>query len=269
MKISQPNKKPKSSEEKIKSTGRKYQLSGRLLLVITILATAIGGLLALSDIPGYLKANYVLLSHPEAFKSLLSKNNFEEIRLDIKFKHFQKIEQKRQEALKRDLLISSDDDFVPGKISTGSKTYDCKLRLKGDLSDHWESEKSSFRVRLKDNATIFGMSSFSLQRPVTRGNSSQFLFLESLRREDLIAVRYRFVNFTMNGKDMGVYAMEEHFSKELVESQRRRDGVVVSFDEYRFWKNLPPAQTNFQFPATYQAADIQLRNSNVLKNPLC
>ena len=62
------------------------------------------------------------------------------MRLDIKFKHLSKIEQKRQEALKRDQLISSDADFVPGKISTQENSLDCKLRLKGDLSDH--SEKS-------------------------------------------------------------------------------------------------------------------------------
>jgi hypothetical protein len=269
VKISQPNRIQNSSDVKIKSTGRNYQLSGRFLSIIAIIATAIGGLLALSDIPGYLKANYVLLSHPEAFKSLLTTNDFEDIQLDIKFKHFQKIEQKRQEALERDLLISSDDDFVPGTISNTAQSFDCKLRLKGDLSDHWESEKSSFRVRLKDNATIYGMSSFSLQRPVTRGNTSQFLFLESLRREGLIAVRYRFVNFTMNGKDMGVYAMEEHFSKELVESQKRRDGVIVSFAEHRFWKSIPPSQTNFHIAAVYQATDIQVRNDKrTRKSPL-
>ena len=261
MKISQHIRNQRSSDVKVQSPRRKYQLSGHLLIIIMITATVAGGLLALSGIPGYLKANYVLLTHPDAVISLLTTNNFEEIRLDIKFKHFRKIEQKRQEALRRDLLISSDADFVPGKISTAEQSFDCKLRLKGDLSDHWESERISFRIRLKDNATIFGMSSFSLQRPVTRGNTSQFLFLESLRREGLIAVRYRFVNFTMNGKDMGVYAMEEHFSKDLVESQRRREGVIVSFDEYRYWNNLPPAPTNFQLASIYQAADIQLRNN--------
>lgn len=233
------------------------------------MATVTGGFLGLSNLPGYLKANFVLLAHPEFIPSILTENNFEEVQLDIKFKHFSKIEQKRKEALMRDQLVSSDADFVPGKISADELSFDCKLRLKGDLSDHWENQKVSLRIRLKDGGTLFGMSSFSLQRPVTRGNTSQFLFLESLRRENLLAVRYKFINLTMNGKSMGVYAMEEHFSKELVESQRRRDGVMVSFDEYRYWKNLDAPLTNFQLASAYQSAEINLRNNKrIVESPL-
>lgn len=236
-------------------------MSGKLILVMVIAATITGGCLGLSNLPGFIKANFVLLAHPEFIPSILTENNLEEVRLDIKFKHLSKIEQKRQEALKRDQLISSDADFVPGKISTQENSLDCKLRLKGDLSDHWENHKYSLRIRLKNGGTLFGMSSFSLQRPVTRGNTSQFLFLESLRRENLMAVRYKFVNLTINGKSMGVYAMEEHFSKELAESQKRRDGVMISFDEYRYWKNLDAPLTSAQLASSYQSAEINIRNN--------
>ncbi|MBT5717373.1 MAG: hypothetical protein HOI70_10715, partial [Opitutae bacterium] len=266
MKIPHPIRSKIPSSRKKKLNGRKYQLSGQFILLITIIATLTGGLIGLSSLPSYLKANYVLWTHPEAINSILTENDLDSIKLDVKFKHYRKIEHKRQEAIRRNLLISSDSDFVPGEISDTKESFDCKLRLKGDLSDHWASNKFSLRIRLKNNATILGMSSFSLQRPVTRSNSSQFLFLESLRREGLIAVRYRFVNFTMNGKGMGVYAMEEHFSKELVESQKRREGVVVSFDEYRFWKSPLYAQSNSQLASSYQAADIQARNDKRTKN---
>lgn len=260
MKISHPTKSNISSREKKKLIGRKYQFSGHFLLLIVIITTLAGGLVALSSLPSYIKANYVIWTHPESINSILTENNLANIKLDIKFKNYQKIEHKRQQAVKRNLLISSDKDFVSGEISDMKESFDCKLRLKGDLSDHWASDKFSLRIRLKDNATLLGMSSFSLQRPVTRSNSSQFLFLESLRREGIIAVRYQFVNFTLNGKSMGVYAMEEHFSKELVESQKRREGVVVSFDESRFWKSPLYAQSNSQLGSSYQAADIQARN---------
>ena len=250
-----------SPEGQKQSPPRKYQLSGYRLIVIVFVATVAGGLLALSDIPGYLKANYVLVRHPEAFSALFAENDFDEIRLDVKFKHFRKIEQKRQEALKRDLLISSDDDFVPGNITVAGNTFDCKLRLKGDLSDHWSGHKWSLRVQLKDDAFVFGMSRFSLQDPVTRGHTGEWMFLESLRREGLLAVRYRFVNLTLNGKLMGVYAMEEHFSKELIESQGRREGVIVSFDENRLWQEEVTPQGNVDWGSVYQAANLQPRNS--------
>ncbi|MBT3638017.1 MAG: hypothetical protein HN531_13850, partial [Opitutae bacterium] len=249
---------PKGQEQ---STSTRYHLSGLMLLLIVGTATVVGGLLALSDIPGYLKANFVLVGHPEATSALFADNDLDEIRLDVKFKHFSKIEQKRKEALERDLLISSDADFVPGKISTAEQSFDCKLRLKGDLSDHWEGRKWSLRIRLKDGGTIFGMSSFSLQNPVTRGYTSEWLYLESLRRENLLAVRYRFANLTLNGKSMGIYAQEEHFSKELVEAHKRREGIIVSFDEYRFRKMFPKIQGNLEWGSVYQSADLQARSS--------
>ncbi|NJM95793.1 MAG: hypothetical protein HC792_06715 [Acaryochloridaceae cyanobacterium CSU_5_19] len=38
-------------------------------------------------------------------------------------------------------------------------------------------------------------------------------------REGLPALRYEFVNVIQNGKDMGIYALEEHFEKRLIEAQ--------------------------------------------------
>ena len=38
---------------------------------------------------------------------------------------------------------------------------------------------------------------------------------------------------------MGIYAMEEHFSKELIESNSRREGVIVNFEDYLLWKKFP------------------------------
>ena len=228
-----------------------------------------GAIIGNSNLPGYIKANFVLLKHSEFLDSLLASNDLESIKLDVKFKHINKIEAKRQEALRINHLISSDEDFVPALISHNNNTFNSKIRLKGDLSDHWENEKCSFRVKLSNGKKLFGMSNFSLQRPVTRGNTSQFLFLESLRRENIISVRYKFINMTINGKDFGVYAMEEHFSKDLIESQKRRDGVILSFDEYRYWKNIGPTQNNFNLPPSYQSARIDIReNKRINKSNL-
>ena len=58
------------------------------------------------------------------------------------------------------ILKSSDDDFVKAKISQGGKTSLCKIRLKGDLADHWFGEKFSLRVEMKGENLVSGMSSF-------------------------------------------------------------------------------------------------------------
>ena len=42
----------------------------------------------------------------------------------------------------------------------------------------------------------------------------------------------------MNGKDIGLMNVEEHYSKELPESQGRKNGVIVRFDESLIWESL-------------------------------
>lgn len=162
----------------------------------------------------------------------------EKIIIDVKFKHFEQIRLKRKQALEQGLLISEEDDMVPAEIRYGGRTVRIKLRLKGDLSDHLAGDKWSFRIHVRGGDALFGMRRFSIQAPATRGFQSEPLFLAALRDEGVLAPRYSFIEATINGRDMGVMALEEFFSKELLESQRRREGVILKFDESAFWANL-------------------------------
>ena len=54
-----------SPKERARSGRRRYRLSGRMLVLLTLTGAVVGGLLALADLPGYLKANFILASHPE------------------------------------------------------------------------------------------------------------------------------------------------------------------------------------------------------------
>lgn len=159
----------------------------------------------------------------------------EPLYIDIKFKDYEKVKQKRQEALDRGFLLASKDDFVSARLRYGSETVPVKLRLKGDLSDHWKGEKWSFRIHTKGDARFKGMKRFSIQDPKTRNYIYEWGFLENLRLEGILAPRYDFINVIINGKHKGIYALEEFFSKELLESQGRRESVIVKFDDDTFW----------------------------------
>ena len=50
----------------------------------------------------------------------------------------------------------------------------------------------------------------------------------ALRREGLIALRYRFHELFVNGESFGIYAFEEHFGKRLIENNGRREGPTES-----------------------------------------
>lgn len=155
--------------------------------------------------------------------------------IDIKFKHFEKLREKRAEALKRRYLITAKDDFVPAKIRMDGRGIKVSVRLKGDMIDHLEGSKWSLRIKVKGGEQVLGMRRFSIQSPHTRGFQSEGLFLESLRMAGLIVPRYRFVDVTLNGNNIGIMALEEHFSNELLAAHGRREGVIVRFNESFLW----------------------------------
>ncbi|MBL79563.1 MAG: hypothetical protein CMH70_05980 [Nitrosomonadaceae bacterium] len=178
-----------------------------------------------------------LLSAPAKLLRSLGAEEIPKIYIDIKFKHLQKLHKKRNEALRKDILNISSDDYVPASIRHGNQTTNVKLRLKGDLVDHLQGKKWSFRVHVKNGKHLFGVRRFSLQAPWTRGFHSEILFFETLRRVGVLAPRYFFLDVVINGDDIGIMALEEHFSKELLEYNGRREGVIIKFDESLFWRN--------------------------------
>lgn len=169
--------------------------------------------------------------------SFVSGNSLPVLRFDMKFKHFQKIEKKRQGALNRGILLTSDEDMVPAELTVGDRTVRVKMRLKGDWVDHLSTDKWSYRIHVRGGENLFGMRRFSIQHPMTRGYLSEWAFLENARMEGLIAPRYRFVNVIFNGTAKGVYALEEHFAKEMLEACGRRESGILKFDENPTWLN--------------------------------
>jgi hypothetical protein len=168
------------------------------------------------------------------------RSDAERIVIDIKHEDFQKLAYQRELALRRGVLIGGgDEDFVPARIRRhGDRTLRAKVRLKGDWVDHLTGAKWSYRVKLRDEAALFGMKTFSLQHPKTRRYVYEWVFHQALAREDIIPLRYDFVELVVNGKDLGVYALEEHFDKRVVESHRRREGPILKFDESLRWADI-------------------------------
>ncbi len=162
--------------------------------------------------------------------------------IDIKFEHFETLRRKRAEAFEDGFLFRSEGDFVPATMRYGGQRIKAKVRLKGDFLDHLKTEKWSLRVETKGNAELFGMRRFSLQAPHTRFYQFEPLFLDHVRKEGIVAVRHRFVDVTLNGDHLGLMDLEEHFSKELLLSQGKPEGVIVGFDETDFWYGYQRSQ---------------------------
>ena len=150
---------------------------------------------------------------------------------------YQQITEVRNAAMARGVLLVGEEDFVPATIDAGDGPYAAEIRLKGDKSDHWATDKWSFRVHLDGRNTILGMRKFSLQSPATRNFLHEWVYHQAVARESVIALRYDFVHLFINDRDLGVYALEEHFDQRLLENNRRRSGPILKFNERLFWAN--------------------------------
>ena len=153
----------------------------------------------------------------------------------INDKNFRKISRERSEALKRGVLVTGDNSWVKGIVLWADKDFKVKLRLKGDWTDHLQGKKWSFRIKIRNNASFKGMMVFSVQNPKTRHFLDQWLLYNVFREEGLLAPRYGFIYSQVNDNFVGLYAYEEHFRKQLVESQKRREGPILKNTEDAFW----------------------------------
>jgi len=146
-----------------------------------------------------------------------------------------KFEQKRLVAFNDGVLLG-DGEWMKGILSNEKNVMPIKARFKGDWLDHLMGSKWSFRIKMRDDYTFNRMRVFSLQNPVTRYYLNEFISHKLFASEDILTTRYGFIPLYLNGKSLGVYAWEEHFSKQLIEFNLRREGPIVKLDEDPLWK---------------------------------
>ena len=210
-------------------------------------------------------------------------NGLATIFLDIPFESLLIIEEKRTDALISGILLTSDDDFVPARMHLNDgDPFDINIRLKGDWTDHLVGDKWSFRIHIQDNTqAINGMRRFSIQAPETRNYEKEWVFHQNLLQEDILTTRYSFINVVQNGKYNGIYALEESFTEDLLESQNRRAGVIIRFSEDLLWKNWENLGTEesdiekiFQEIGSFWLTDVDnseitaFRQGNISKNKM-
>ena len=184
------------------------------------------------------RASTQVVENIETEVEMYISNGLPTLYIDLPFESYQSILEKREEALRTGILLSTDEDFVPAQVHLGDTApLDVKIRLKGDWTDHLEGEKWSYRIHVKDDGQIDGFRRFSIQAPETRQFINEWAFHQHLMREDILTTRYQFVNVLQNGLPKGIYALEESFTSDLIESQHRRAGVIIRFDENLFWED--------------------------------
>jgi len=158
----------------------------------------------------------------------------EEIELHVKFKHLRSMKEERERAVAIGLLW--EPEYYPARIVFDGETYDAKIRLKGDLTDHWEAPKRwSLRVRLKGGRTIMGMNQFSLHKPRSRQLPFDHLFERWMTLVGNLAPRHGYASIRFNGDDWGVMNVEEHTTKFLLEDRHRKEAPIAKIGSQESW----------------------------------
>lgn len=166
----------------------------------------------------------------------INSNDFPTIHLDIKHKNYLKLIEKLESVVRGETrpkdrgLLNRKSVVVPAFIRYQGQTHKVKIRHKGLTFDHRNTGKMSLRISVKDGKSLFGMREFAIQHPVVRYFLMEWGYMDHLRTEGVLAPRYKYINVVLNGTQKGIFALEEHFSKELIESQGRREGVLLRFN---------------------------------------
>ncbi|MGF7138913.1 right-handed parallel beta-helix repeat-containing protein [Roseimarinus sediminis] len=182
------------------------------------------------------------------------------------------IDATRYRAFEEGTLIVGDDDYVESLFFADDDYYEAKIRLKGDWLDHVQGDKLSFRIKTKTDYAWRGMKSFSVQTPPTRNFQHEWVLHQMLFNHDMLTTRYGFIPLYKNGKSNGIYAWEEHFDKQLIESSNRREGPIVRFDESLFWLtnnlNHNDSDTGYDIPFFEGAMITAFKQNSILGDPL-
>lgn len=139
------------------------------------------------------------------------------------------------DAVNYEAIPASSKKYVPAQIIVDGDTAKVEMKLKGDWTDHLRTGKESYRVKIKGDLAFEGLKSFSFQHPKTRNYLDEWVAHKMADREDILSTTYDFINVRMNDINFGVYALEEHFDKQLLESRKRREGPILKLDETSFW----------------------------------
>jgi hypothetical protein len=157
------------------------------------------------------------------------------VTINIKDERLQKIESKRQFALDKGILISDKEDWVKTNISWNDEEKKAKIRLKGDWTDHLYGQKFSLRVNVSKGKTLNGYSKFSIQNPVSRYFLDEWFIHKVLEKEGVLTTRYEFIDLYINEESKGLYAVEEHFTNELLTYMNRKESPIYKFSEDDLW----------------------------------
>ena len=121
--------------------------------------------------------------------ALLHRSDLPALYVDMRFGDYQRLLDKRSQALHLGANVASAQDYVPASISHDDVGVAIQMRLLEGPVESLEDEAWPFEVVVQDNGTLLGLRHFTLT-PADTTVLSTWGYLETLRRADLLSSRY-------------------------------------------------------------------------------
>ena len=199
---------------------------------------------------------------PFYFPTQLKRSSLPHYQLNIKPNDLDKINSSLPQPYTFTIYSRLQQVDAPGTfIGDDDKSYLVKARVHGDLYHHWSGAKKSWRIKFDDN-TLDGYKEITLLLPETRDFLIESLVRFRAEKLGLIALDSWFVTLSINGEDQGIYFVQEHWTKDLLEkNQRMTDGdlfgeldlenvwdwpeLFVQLEAWKKYTQNPVAQKDF------------------------
>tara|TARA_Y100000996_G_scaffold410740_1_gene393630 strand:+ start:2023 stop:4398 length:2376 start_codon:yes stop_codon:yes gene_type:complete len=172
---------------------------------------------------------------------------YHKINLDIKFEDMQLLNFARDSALSKGVITEEENKIsIRANLNLNNQKYEVRLSPTGQNLDMiGDNDKRAYKAKVLNGKKILGMSEFKLLPPTSRHHMVEWIGHAIENKEGLISLRYFFVQVRLNGENKGIYAIEEHLNKELLENRGAREGIIFSiknnkvriFNENRIKKN--------------------------------
>lgn len=157
------------------------------------------------------------------------------VNLLVSSNDWEELKKLRDSALAKKKISKKEKKYFYAFLQTDSCSAKVRFRFKGDHTDHLWGDKWSFRVK-SANSSFLGENKISIQSPHTRNFMLEWYFHQLMKKEDVISLDYFFFPFSVNDTtNKGVYAFEGHFSNDLLQSNHKKIGPILKFNEDNVW----------------------------------
>jgi hypothetical protein len=227
------------------------------------------------------------LFNPFRTQHLLLRSGLPIYDLHITKREYSKIERTVEEAKQRGWMEDELKVWANARFFYDGREYDVKVRVRGDLSPHWEGPKKSWRIKFGRRSVEYqgrvtreadwfeGRHQINLIIPQDRDYILSYFLNSILRDQGLVVPRDRFVVLRINGAVQGLYYEVEHFDNALLAHYRRPETTVYAqndramhFEQYTRYGTPAASDARFDVgslrPLVDEEGQLGLRAMQVL-----